>query len=391
MAVDQISFSINKGRILMSISEIFCQKRAITKLQRALAAEKVAHAYIFAGPEGVGKLKTAGEWAKLLLCSDRLHQADDYGQSFFESCGQCASCRAFEKQIHPDFNLVYKELLQYTIDGKRKKNPLQFPINVVREFLIDKIAVKPQLSQFTVYVVCEAERLNNSAQNAMLKVVEEPPSYCFLILLCTRPERLLPTILSRCQRITFGPIPEKKIADQLEKLGIKPTEAAFWSRFAEGSLGNAIRWSELNTAGADCYQIKKEMVRRLAKLKLCEVVDTAAALIKTRESISEAWSELERDISKAYVRTRAQKGLIQVAAAVFTDVMKLNTTADATLINSDQREEIGTLAKRFDADQAAERLEQVYKIDRWIEGNVNEKLIFEQLLLNVANSDRISS
>ncbi len=375
----------------MSIREIFCQKRAITKLQRALAAEKVAHAYIFAGPEGVGKFKTAGEWAKLLLCSDRLRQADEYGQPFFESCGQCASCRAFEKQIHPDFNLIYKELLQYTINGKKKKNPLQLPIDVIREFLIDKVAVKPQLSQFTVYVVCEAERLNSSAQNAMLKVVEEPPSYCFIILLCTRSERLLPTILSRCQRIRFGPIPEKRIAEQLEKLGIKPTEAAFWSRFAEGSLGNAIRWTELNKAGTDCYQIKKELVSRLAKLKLSGVVDSAAAMIKARESISQAWGELEADISKADIRKRTQKGLVQVVAAVFTDVMKLNTAADTTLINSDQRKEIGILADRFDPDQAAEQLEEVYKIGRWIEGNVNEKLIFEQLLLNVANSDRIHS
>ncbi len=375
----------------MSIREIFCQEQAITALQRALATGKVAHAYIFAGPEGVGKFKTAGEWAKLLLCTDRLRQADEGGEFFFDSCGRCASCKVFESQIHPDFNLVYKELALYTKQGKSKTNPLQLPIDVIREFLIEKVAARPQLSQSTIYVVSEAERLNTAAQNAMLKVVEEPPSHCFIILLCTRLERLLPTILSRCQRIRFGPIPEQKIAERLETLSVEPTEAVFWSRFAEGSLGNAIRWAELKKEGADCYQIKKELVSRLTKLKLSEVVDTAAAMIKARGEISQAWSARELNISKADVRTRAQKGLIYMAASVFADVMKLGAVTDAKLINSDQRKEIEIMAKKFGPEEAAEQLEQAYRIARWVEGSVNEKLIFEQLLLNVANSVRIQN
>ena len=285
----------------MSIRQIFCQDRAIKTLQRALAAEKVAHAYIFAGPEGVGKLKTAEEWAKVLLCAERVR--DDDGQ-FFDSCGRCASCQAFENQIHPDFNLVYKELLQFTRDGKKKKSPLQLSIDVVREFLIEKVAAKPQLSQSTIYVICESERLRTPAQNALLKVIEEPPSHCFIILLCTRLERLLPTILSRCQRIRFGPISEEKITEQLKALNIEPTEALFWSRFAEGSLGNAVKWIELNNAGANGYQIKKEIVSKVAKLNLSKVVETAETMVKAREAISKVWSDLEENTSKSDIRTR---------------------------------------------------------------------------------------
>jgi len=372
----------------MSIRQIFCQEQAITALQRALTAERIAHAYIFAGPEGVGKLKTAREWAKLLLCREKLCQSDQNGR-FSDSCGRCPSCKAFENQIHPDFNLVYKELLQYTREGRGKKTPLLLSIDVVREFLVEKVAARPQLSQCTIYVVSESERLSTPAQNAMLKVIEEPPSHCFIILLCTRLERLLPTILSRCQRIRFGPVSEQKIAEQLKALNVESTEARFWSRFAEGSLGNAIRWAEFNKEGANGYQIKRAIVSRLAKLKLSGAVETAAMMMEAREAISQAWESREKNVSKSDIRTRAQKGLVQMIAAVFTDVMKLGATADTELINSDQHKEIEILAKKFGPEEAAEQLEEAYKTARWIEGSVNEKLIFEQLLLNLANYDKI--
>jgi DNA polymerase-3 subunit delta' len=372
----------------MSIRQIFCQEQAITALQRALAAERIAHAYIFAGPEGVGKFTTAREWAKLLLCRDKLQESDRNGQ-FFDSCGRCPSCKAFENQIHPDFNLVYKELLEYTREGKRKKTPLQLSIEVVREFLIERVAARPQLSQCTIYVVRESERLTTSAQNAMLKVIEEPPGHCFIILLCTRLERLLPTILSRCQRIRFGPVSEQKIAERLKALNVEPIQARFWSRFAKGSLGNAIRWAGFNEEGANGYKIKKELVRRLAELKLSGAVETAAMMVKAREAISQAWEAREKNTSKSDIRTRAQKGLVQMIAAAFTDVMKLGAAANTELINSDQRKEIEVLAKRFGPEEAAEQLEEAYKTARWIEGSVNEKLIFEQLLLNLANYDKM--
>ena len=87
----------------MSLKEIFCQDKAIFILQRAFAAGKMPHAYIFAGIEGVGKYKTACEWAKLLLCENVTTEGD-----FADSCGRCKSCRSFEAGSHPDFNLVYK-------------------------------------------------------------------------------------------------------------------------------------------------------------------------------------------------------------------------------------------------------------------------------------------
>ncbi len=176
----------------MSFKEIFCQDKAIDILQRAFASGKWAHAYIFAGPEGVGKFKTACEWAKLLLCEKPTVEND-----FSDSCGSCRACQLFEAESHPDFNHIYKELREFTKDGKGKPPPVDLPIDVIREFLIAKVSTRPTLSQRKVFVVSEAERLNNASQNCLLKVLEEPPEYCFIILLCTRLEKLLPTTKSR--------------------------------------------------------------------------------------------------------------------------------------------------------------------------------------------------
>ena len=147
----------------MALNEIFCQDRAVPLLQRAFAADKVPHAYIFAGPEGIGKFKTAREWAKLLLCKKPAAERGSAVQP--DSCGSCESCRLFEADAHPDFNHIYKELLEFTRDNKDKKTPVEMPIDVIREFIIEKVSTRPTLSQRKVFVVSEAEKLNNSSQN----------------------------------------------------------------------------------------------------------------------------------------------------------------------------------------------------------------------------------
>jgi len=146
----------------MSLKEIFCQDKAISILRRALAADKVPHAYVFAGPEGVGKFKTACEWAKLLLCKNPIIE-----NNFADSCSSCQSCRLFEAGSHPDFNAVYKELLEFTKDNKDRKTPVDLPKAVIREFLIDKVQQKPTLSARKVFVVSEAEKLNAASQNSL--------------------------------------------------------------------------------------------------------------------------------------------------------------------------------------------------------------------------------
>lgn len=367
----------------MSIKDIFCQARAINSLQRAFAVGRLAHAYIFAGPDGVGKFTTAREWAKVLLCNDRTEEQTDIGR-FFDSCGKCDSCTAFDNATHPDYNHIRKELVQFTKKGKGKKPPVDMPIDVIREFLIDRAPVRPMMSEFTVFIIRQAERLNPNSQNALLKVLEEPPAHCFIILLSCQPEKLLPTTRSRCQLLRFGPIDHDRIVTVLTDMGIDKTQAAYWAGFSAGSMGTAIEWAQLQPKDQTCYDIKKRLITDLANLELPEAIAFADRLVKSAKGITAAWSAQEPATSKTDITRRVQKGLLQMIIAAFSDVIKLHIAAKAILVNADQVPEVKILAKRFTAEQAAEKIAKTSENAQWVDRSVNEKLIFEELLLNYA-------
>jgi DNA polymerase-3 subunit delta' len=353
-------------------------------LQRAFAADRVPHAYIFAGQEGVGKFKTAREWAKLLLCEK---PASENG--FADSCGSCQSCRLFEVGSHPDFAHVYKELVEFTREGKERKTPVDLPIDVIREFLIEKVATRPTLSRRKVFVVSEAEKLNAASQNCLLKVLEEPPGYCCIILLCTRLERLLPTTKSRCQTIRFGPVDEARIIEKLKKMNLDRKKAQYFARLSSGSLGIACQWAELELADADLYRTKQQLVDQVAGYEYAEALELASELLDDSRRIAAVWSSLEKTISKTDINRRAQKTLIQMIISALHDAMKLHITRDTSGVNFDQKDKIERLANRFASEQVAQKIAECYKCLRWIEANVNERLVFEQLLLSLADSDII--
>ena len=369
----------------MSLKEIFCQDKAITILQRALAAGKVPHAYIFAGQEGIGKFKTAREWAKVLLCENPAVE-----NNFTDSCGLCRPCRLFEADSHPDFNHVYKELVEFTRDNKGRKTPVELPIDVIREFLIEKVPIRPSLSKRKVFVVSEAERLNDASQNSLLKVLEEPPQYCCIILLCTRTERLLPTTKSRCQIVRFAPIAEDRIIEKLTEMGIEQRLGQYFARLVQGSLGQACQWAQLELAEANLYRTKKQLLNSLAKYEYAGALDLAQWLLDESKKITTLWSDLDKTTSRNDINRRARKALVQIIISALHDVMKLNVIPAEDLINVDQKAQIQKLAGRFNREQAAEKIADCYKTLRWIESGVNEKLIFDQLVLNLTASGRIN-
>ena len=365
----------------MSIKDIYCQDVAISSLQRALAADRVPHAYIFAGPEGVGKFKTARAWAKLLLCKNKTE-----ANNFFDSCRQCDSCKAFESESHPDFQHVHKELIRFTRDSKnRNKTPIDLPIDVIREFIIEKVSSRPILSAGKVFCLSESEKLNRASQNALLKVLEEPPGYCFIIMLCTKLENLLPTTQSRCQIIRFGPIEEAIVVEQLQKVGISKEEAQYWARFTNGSIGQALVWSQLRSGQWSYFEIKKKLIGRLAEYKLEDSLDFAGWLSATAKEITQNWAKAQEKTSKSDITRRVQRGLITMIIAAVNDAMKLGAVSEMILTNASQTREIEALAKKFNAEKCAKMIAKAYETIRWIDASVNEKLIFEQLLLNFAD------
>ena len=389
--------SLVSNFVTMSIKEIFCQDKAISILQRAYAAGKLAHSYIFAGPEGVGKFKTAREWAKLLLCKNPVMaplpsvegRKGGRMQGGADSCGLCRSCRLFEAGSHPDFGSVYKELREFTRDGKGKPPPVDLPIDVIREFLINKVSVRPTLSERKVFLISEAERLNPASQNSLLKVLEEPPEYCCIILLCTRLEKLLPTTKSRCQTIRFLPIDEERIIEKLKETGIEDTRARYFARLAQGSLGQACQWAQLELANANLYQTKKELVSSVSSCEYAGALELAQQLLNTSKRIATIWCKIDNTTSKTDINRRAAKALLQIIISALHDAMKLNITEPGKIINFDQKEQIEKLAERLEPEQSAEKIADAYKTLRWIDSSVNERLIFEQLLLNLAVSAKM--
>jgi len=370
----------------MSLRAIFCQHKAVGILQRAIAAGKMPHSYVFVGAEGVGKFKTAMELARLLLC-----ESPTCEDNFADSCGLCESCRLFEVGSHPDFHHVYKELAQFTKQGKDKKTPVDLQIDVVREFLIDKVSAKPTLSKRRVFVVTEAERLNIASQNALLKVLEEPPSHCCIILLCTRLHRLLPTTKSRCQIVHFGPIDAEIIAEKLHKMGLADNKAEYFARFAQGSLGRACQLARLELSGAELYKTKKQLLKAFSSYKLPESLELAGWICEQSKRIAAVWNELDETTSKKDISRRAQKTLIRIIVSALCDVMKFNIAQTEGIINFEQRELIEKLAGGLKPEQAAERIADVCRLESWTDSAVNERLIFEQLLLRSVVSDTINA
>jgi len=396
----------------MPLKDIFCQEKAVASLEQAYDSGKVAHAYIFAGPDGVGKFTTAKEFAKLLLCKNPvittsqapnfmlgvnpqdkpggLQSASAVKNDFTDSCGACESCRAFDAGSHPDFEHVYKELLEFTKEGKDREPPIDFPIAVAQEFVLDKVSQKPALSTRRVFVLTEAEKLNNESQNCLLKVLEEPPSYCCIILVCTRPDKLLPTIRSRCQILRFGPVAEDKIIEKLYQPGLGEKQAKFFARLTDGSLGLAGTYSQLETAEANIYKTKTDIVSALANFEYENALELADNLQKQSKEITAVWTKLAPATSTKDINRKSISIILRIIISALHDAMLTNVAVRDAIVNFDQPEQIKKIARRFDAEQAAQKIADCFKTLHWLESSVNERLIFEQLLLNLAETDKIT-
>ncbi len=203
----------------MDFNKIIGHEEIISRLRNAIEMDRVGHAYIIAGQEGSGRSTVAYSFAKALQCES--------GQS--QSCNSCKSCKQAESGNHPDIIYITHEKLGIISVGE------------IREQLVDSMQVKPYSSKYKIYIIKEAEKMTEEAQNALLKTIEEPPEYGIVMIITTDPEKLLQTIRSRCITLTTKPVKEKDIHDYLiQNYGIDEKRAAFAIEYSEGNLGKAI-------------------------------------------------------------------------------------------------------------------------------------------------------
>ena len=204
-----------------TFDEVAGQEHIVKTLKNALATQKLAHAYLFAGPRGTGKTTMAKLLAKALNCDEGIgHQ-----------CNECKNCKAIIEGTHPDV----LELDAASNNG----------VDEIRD-LIDKVKYGTILGRYKVYIIDEVHMLSTGAFNALLKTLEEPPEHVIFILATTEPHKILPTILSRCQRYDFTKLSDKdikkKLKDVLEKEGVAYNEEAIdiIISLADGGMRDAL-------------------------------------------------------------------------------------------------------------------------------------------------------
>lgn len=227
------------GYELVKLSEVRGQKRAIGLLQSALRRGRTHHAWLFTGPEGVGKESAAIGFAQSLLCQSPVEG---------EACDACAACGKVERGLHPDFLRILPQALAVergllTREELGRAPSRDLRVEQIRQ-LEGALAIAPVEGERRVVLVVAAESMNLAAQNAFLKTLEEPPPGTHIVLVAEAGERLLPTIRSRCVRVPFGPLPLEFVADRLvAERGIALEEARFLAALSGGSLGRALAYS----------------------------------------------------------------------------------------------------------------------------------------------------
>ena len=364
--------------------QIVGQDAAIHVLQNALKSGRLHHAWIFAGPQGVGKFSAAvALGAALLDPTSKPDKASGRIQPDPESPTQQRIARALRASRssggtgildsgHADLHLITKELAAVSSETEiRKSKQTSIPIDVVREFVIEpaartRVEIADSLAA-KVFIIDEAEMLNPAGQNAILKSLEEPPKGTVFILVTSSEERLLATIRSRCQRVRFEAIDEMAMKQWLARSGlsIEPGKAAWLLRFAMGSPGLALAaldndlftWQEALEpllASVDRGVFVPELGGVLSKLvdeRASAVVEHSAAASK--DAANKAWARRMLAFLGERTRLRLRARVSQLGPAA--------GPGDSVI------------------DRCLHVLEVIQDCERHIAGNVNQGLAMENL------------
>ena len=217
----------------MNFSDIYGQHRAIEQITTALSSSRIHHALLFTGPDGIGKRTLATVVAQRLLCAE----ASDNGP-----CNACGSCVRFVEKTHADFLVLGLELKS---DGTLEK---MIKVDQIRG-LQKKLALKPFEGGGRVVLITDAERMNPSTANALLKTLEEPPADTVFLLTSNTPSSLLPTVVSRCQSLRLAPLSSAALRRIALRHVAQPTELVEHAiESAEGSISRLLRFLDEDAA-----------------------------------------------------------------------------------------------------------------------------------------------
>lgn len=322
--------------------EIIGHEAIIERLKRDLESGLIPHAYLFTGPQGVGKATVAELVLRAMLCLE-----DDVAK---KPCGECIACKKVLNSNHPDFHVV-----------KLDKDKRQIRIDQIRQIQAE-LALKPYEAQWKTVLIDDADFLNESAQNALLKTLEEPPGDTLIILVCASQGNLLPTIISRCRIERFGPLPTEKLKTLLiDKVGLSERDAILAGGMANGSVGKALS-----------IDIK--------------------SLLKTREEIKRIIENLtipdhsraEKVINSAEFFVKAGEEGLVILQTLLRDIAVLKVNG-GQMINRDIEDELKAKASKWSIEETVQKFEAVVEALDKLNRNVNKSLVYESLALALAD------
>lgn len=317
----------------MPWSEIKGQERAIEILKSGIRDSRVAHAYLFLGPKGTGKTKTALEFAKLLNCQN--------GQG--EACGSCPSCIKIEKFSHPDVFFISKG-----------EDETQISIDRIRQ-LQGRLSLKPYQARYKVAIIVDAEQMSEEASNCCLKILEEPPADCVFILTTSNQRLLFETVVSRCQVIRFKPLTRDEVNNILVKdFSIEEKEARFLSAISDGNIERALAFKEKDT-----LTWKNSIINEFRGGQHSLIQDKQALLSAKKQTLIEA---------------------MDILIGFYRDVLVYKFTKEASLIiNIDRIDTVAELAEGMKLKQIQTRIDDIAKTRTLLQAKVNPKLAIRVL------------
>ena len=315
-----------------TFEEVAGQEHIVKTLKNALATGKLAHAYLFAGPRGTGKTTMAKLLAKALNCDEGIgHQ-----------CNECKNCKAIIEGTHPDV----LELDAASNNG----------VDEIRE-LIDKVKYGTILGRYKVYIIDEVHMLSTGAFNALLKTLEEPPEHVIFILATTEPHKILPTILSRCQRYDFTKLSDKDIKERiksvLEKEGVSYNEEAvdIIISLADGGMRDAL--SILDQVLA--YSGNKLDVKDILAIFALESKEEKIALLNAiiQKDVADVLKRIERYV---YLGTDIKR-LTDDLLLILKDILIYQSSRNTSCLEVLNEQEAQSFFKYLDIDETLKMID----------------------------------
>ncbi len=325
----------------MTFDQIVGQDHIKEALVTAMEKGKVSHAYLFTGPEGIGKRSLARAFAGILLCRD--------GKSGMP-CGVCRPCVTLAQGTCPD----YRE-----INPSRQES---IGIDEVRELQAD-IIVRPLYSMRKVYLIADGDRMTPQAQNCLLKVLEEPPSYAVIIITSSNPEALLETVRSRVLRYGLKRNTEEELRSFLEKrLGKARGDIDFIASCADGLTGKALALAE----SSKLHSLRDMVFDLLARLPRADV--------KEMLDIQSFFEDSKGDIST----------VLDIMSLFYRDVLVVKNASGAKrLINADKKDIILGAATFLSTSKLIDNIETIERARQQLKANAGYQLVVDLMLMKI--------